>query len=184
MPGAMRPQYTYDGWSGVPRLKNNEPPLLQLYSNPKKAKLTVEVGPGSGFGLISDLCVWCIVTLRVWGLQTSLGLEAAAVNQACCYVSCHAVHRIMCMCHRAHAISLQGFQMAAALHADAVGRGTVQPLPPHAAPPPPYHLAAVAAIAAEGGAGAAQPAALAVATAAQQVASHMCIHRVHASNRL
>ena len=44
MPGALRPQYTYDGWSGVPRLENNEPPLLQLYSNPKKAKLTVEVG--------------------------------------------------------------------------------------------------------------------------------------------
>jgi hypothetical protein len=44
VPGAMRPQYTYDGWSGVPRLENNEPPLLQLYSNPKKAKLTVEVG--------------------------------------------------------------------------------------------------------------------------------------------
>ena len=45
MPGALCPQYTYDGWSGVPRLENNEPPLLQLYSNPKKAKLTVEVGP-------------------------------------------------------------------------------------------------------------------------------------------
>jgi hypothetical protein len=48
-PGALRPQYTYDGWSGVPRLENNEPPLLQLYSNPKKAKLTVEVRPGPGF---------------------------------------------------------------------------------------------------------------------------------------
>ena len=65
MPGALRPQYTYDGWSGVPRLENNEPPLLQLYSNPKKAKLTVEVGPGSGMRGY-DLCVRGLESLRVW----------------------------------------------------------------------------------------------------------------------
>jgi hypothetical protein len=71
-------------------------------------------------------------------------------------------------------VSTQGFQMAAALHADAVGRGTVPQLPPHAAPPPRYHLAA-AAVAAESEWGAAQPAASpAIAAAAQQVLSHMC----------
>jgi hypothetical protein len=69
--------------------------------------------------------------------------------------------------------SMQGFQMAAALHADAVGRGTVPPLTPHAAPPPPYCLAA-AAIAADGVAGAAQPAASPVAPVAQQVLSGIC----------
>lgn len=42
--GPGRPQYSYDGWSGVSRMENNEPPLLQSYSNPKKCKLTVEVG--------------------------------------------------------------------------------------------------------------------------------------------
>lgn len=36
-------QYTYNGWSGVNRMENNEPPLMQCYSNPKKAKLTAEV---------------------------------------------------------------------------------------------------------------------------------------------
>ncbi len=43
MAGPGRPQYAYDGWSGVSKLQNNEPPLLQTYSNPKKCKLTVEV---------------------------------------------------------------------------------------------------------------------------------------------
>lgn len=36
-------QYTYNGWSGVTRMENNEPPLMQCYSNPKKAKLTAQV---------------------------------------------------------------------------------------------------------------------------------------------
>ena len=36
-------QYTYSGWSSVSRMENNEPPLMQCYSNPKKAKLTTEV---------------------------------------------------------------------------------------------------------------------------------------------
>lgn len=43
MAGPGRAQHCYDGWSSVPRLENHEPPLLQTYSNPKKAKLTVEV---------------------------------------------------------------------------------------------------------------------------------------------
>ena len=34
---------TYDGWSSFKRLSNNEPPLAQEYSNPKKVKLTPEV---------------------------------------------------------------------------------------------------------------------------------------------
>lgn len=87
------------------------------------------------------------------------------------------------MCHRARAIPLQGFQMAAALHADAIGRGTVPPLPLHAVPPPPYHLAA-AAVAGDGGAGAAQPAALpAVAAAAQQVLSPICLPLISKQER-
>jgi len=40
---AMAGQYSYDGWSCVRRMENNEPPLMQCYSNPKKARLTVEV---------------------------------------------------------------------------------------------------------------------------------------------
>ena len=39
----MAGQYSYDGWSCVRRMENNEPPLMQCYSNPKKARLTVEV---------------------------------------------------------------------------------------------------------------------------------------------
>lgn len=64
VPGALCPQYTYDGWSGVPRLENNEPPLLQLYSNPKKAKLTVEVGSGV-YLVFPDLDLWCLDSLTV-----------------------------------------------------------------------------------------------------------------------
>jgi hypothetical protein len=41
----MAGQYSYDGWSCVRRMENNEPPLMQCYSNPKKARLTVEVCP-------------------------------------------------------------------------------------------------------------------------------------------
>ena len=40
---AMAGQYSYDGWSCVRRMENNEPPLMQCYSNPKKARLTAEV---------------------------------------------------------------------------------------------------------------------------------------------
>ena len=36
-------QYTFNGWSGVARMENNEPPLMQCYSSPKKARLTAEV---------------------------------------------------------------------------------------------------------------------------------------------
>ena len=39
----MAGQYSYDGWSCVRRMEKNEPPLMQCYSNPKKARLTVEV---------------------------------------------------------------------------------------------------------------------------------------------
>ena len=84
------------------------------------------------------------------------------------YSGCFQAHACRCCCET----SLQGFQMAAALHADAIGRGTVPPLPLHAAPPPPYCLAA--AVGADFGAAAAQPAALPAAAAAQQVHLQIC----------
>lgn len=40
-------QYTYNGWSSVARMEINEPPLMQCYSSPKKAKLTAQVRPSA-----------------------------------------------------------------------------------------------------------------------------------------
>ena len=36
--------FVYDGWSCFNSLTNREPPLAQVYSNPKKCRLTPEVG--------------------------------------------------------------------------------------------------------------------------------------------
>ena len=54
---AMAGQYSYDGWSCVRRMENNEPPLMQCYSNPKKARLTVEVCTSRGsLGALTPCC--------------------------------------------------------------------------------------------------------------------------------
>ena len=39
--------FVYDGWSCFNTLLNKEPPLAQAYSNPKKCRLTPEVGGSS-----------------------------------------------------------------------------------------------------------------------------------------
>ncbi len=42
----LAPQFFYDGWSCFRQLKDKDPPLVQLWSNPLKCKLTI---PDVGF---------------------------------------------------------------------------------------------------------------------------------------
>ena len=139
----MAGQFSYDGWSCVRRMENNEPPLMQCYSNPKKARLTVEVRlpqlRWSSTGAQRS-CFVCPDLLCCALYVDSLSFTARRLHHSNSHAERN--HTVADAGHQVVLPPLQGFALAKRLHEDAVGRGAIMALDPGLAVPAAFQAAA------------------------------------------